>query len=93
MVCACSFDDELDAVAGYVWFEVGGDRGPDVGAGVGDVFGDGQDWNHVSGGAAEKEEGYSIWEVIIEVSALVRVGKGEISGVDLPPVSGDQVMV
>ncbi len=69
MVCACSFDDELDAVACYVWFECGRDRSPYVGAGVGDVFGDGEDWNDICGGAAEQEEGHSIWEDFIEVSS------------------------
>lgn len=61
---ACAFDDKLNAVACGVWFEGGGDRGPDVGAGVGDVFGDGEDGDDVCGGAAEEEESDAICQCI-----------------------------
>lgn len=70
MVCACSFNDELDAVACDVWFEGGRDRRPDVGASVGDVFGNGHDGNDVVGGAAEQEEGHAIWEVPLRLVLL-----------------------
>lgn len=61
MVLARPLDDELDAVAGGVWLEGGRDGGPDVGAGVGDVLGDGEDGDDVCGGALEKEEGYAVY--------------------------------
>ena len=54
MIGAGALDDELDAVAGGVGFKGGGDGAPDVGSGVGNVFGDGEDGDDVCGGTAEE---------------------------------------
>jgi hypothetical protein len=62
LICAGAFDDELDAVSCGVWFEGVGDGGPDVGASVGDVFGDGEDGDDVGGGATEEEESDAVYQ-------------------------------
>lgn len=60
----------MDAIARCVWLEGGGHEGPDVGARVGDVLDDGEDWDDVGGGAAEEDEGY-------EISSVRSPGDGE----------------
>jgi hypothetical protein len=61
LVGAGAFDDQLDTVPCDVCFEGGGHGGPGVGAGVGDVFRDGENGHHVGGRAAEQEQSYFVY--------------------------------
>ena len=57
MVLAVVVADQLDTVAARVGLEIGG-WGPNVAAAIVDVLGDGVQWDHVGGRAAEQQQSH-----------------------------------